>query len=46
MMTSINAGTLYGTLNLLLLQTLEEGELHGLDVRRRIEALTGGDLRI
>lgn len=45
-MTSINAGTLYGTLNLLLLQTLEGGELHGLDIRRRIEALTGGDLHI
>jgi len=45
-MTAIDASTLYGTLNLLLLQTLEEGELHGLDIRRRIEGLTADVLRI
>jgi PadR family transcriptional regulator PadR len=45
-MTAIDASTLYGTMNLLLLQTLEEGELHGLDIRRRIEALTADMLKI
>lgn len=45
-MTSIEAGTLYGTLNLLLLRTLESGELHGLDIRRRIEAMAGEALRV
>lgn len=45
-MTAIEASTLYGTLNLLLLQTLEAGEQHGLDVARRIEALASDALRI
>jgi transcriptional regulator len=45
-MTAIDSSTLYGTVNLLLLQTLEEGELHGLDIRRRIEALTADKLKI
>ena len=35
-MTHIEASTLYGTLNLLILRTLEGGPLHGLEVRRRI----------
>jgi len=45
-MTRIEASTLYGTLNLLLLRTLEEGALHGLDIRRRIEAMAGQALKI
>jgi transcriptional regulator len=46
-MTSIDANTLYGTLNLLLLRTLgEDDDLHGLELRRRIEALAGDALRI
>jgi PadR family transcriptional regulator len=45
-MTHIEASTLYGTLNLLLLRTLEEGEQHGLDIRRRIEALAGKAVKI
>jgi transcriptional regulator len=45
-MTTIDASTLYGTLNLLLLQALEAGEQHGLDIRRRIEGLTSDVLRI
>ena len=45
-MTRIEASTLYGTLNLLLLRTLEDGALHGLDIRRRIEAMAGQALKI
>lgn len=39
-MTGIEASALYGTLNLLILGSLEEGPLHGLAVRRRIEAVS------
>jgi PadR family transcriptional regulator PadR len=35
-MTHVDASTLYGTLNLLVLRTLEGGPLHGLEIRRRI----------
>lgn len=42
----IDANTLYGTLNLLVLRALREGPLHGLAVSRRIEAATRGALRI
>jgi PadR family transcriptional regulator PadR len=45
-MTHINASTLYGTLNLLLLRALEEGDSHGLEIRRRIEALAGDAVKI
>jgi transcriptional regulator len=45
-MTHVHAGTLYGTMNLLLLRALEDGELHGLDIRRRIEALAGKAVKI
>lgn len=45
-MTHINASRLYGTLNLLLLRALEDGDLHGLDIRRRIEALAGAAVKI
>ena len=42
----IESDTLYGTMNLLVLQALREGPLHGLAVSRRIEAATRGTLRI
>lgn len=42
----IDANTLYGTLNLLVLRALRDGPLHGLAVSRRIEAATRGALRI
>ena len=42
----IDADTLYGTMNLLVLQALKEGPLHGLAVSRRIESATKGTLRI
>jgi transcriptional regulator len=45
-MGGIEADTLYGTLNLLVLQALHGGPLHGLAVSRRIEAATRGTLRI
>lgn len=35
-MPRVDSGTLYGTLNLLILRTLEGGPLHGLEVARRI----------
>ena len=35
-MTKVEAGTLYGTLSLLVLQALSEGALHGLEISRRI----------
>jgi len=35
-MTKVEAGTLYGTLSLLVLQALSEGVLHGLEISRRI----------
>jgi transcriptional regulator len=37
---------LYGTLNLLILRTLEGKSLHGLEILRTIEAAAGEDLRI
>ncbi|MGH7578483.1 MAG: PadR family transcriptional regulator [Longimicrobiales bacterium] len=46
MMTDIEARTLYGSLRLLLLRTLEHGEQHGLEIRRHIEAAAGEALRI
>lgn len=42
----IDATSLYGTLNLLILKTLEEGKLHGLDVAREIRGVTSGVLQI
>lgn len=45
-MGGIDADTLYGTLNLLVLRTLREGPLHGLAVSRRIEAASRGAVRI
>lgn len=45
-MSPIDADTLYGTLNLLVLRTLSAGPLHGLEVRRRIERLSDTALQI
>lgn len=42
----IDSDTLYGTMNLLVLQALKEGPLHGLAVSRRIESATKGTLRV
>jgi len=42
----IESDTLYGTLNLLVLQALGERPLHGLAVSRRISTATGGALRV
>ena len=38
----IESDTLYGTLNLLVLQALRDGPLHGLAVSRRIAGATVG----
>ena len=46
-MPKIEAGSLYGTLNLLILQCLaEEDPLHGLGIARRIHDVTREVLRI
>ena len=46
-MGKVDAGTLYGTLNLLILQSLaEDGPLHGLGIANRIHAVTEDVLRI
>lgn len=42
----VDSDTLYGTMNLLALQALRDGPLHGLAVGRRIERATHGALRI
>ena len=42
----IDSDTLYGTTNLLVLQALRDGPLHGLAVSRGIERSTNGLLRI
>ena len=45
-MGRIDANTLYGTLNLLILQSVAGGGLHGLAIGRRIEAAADDVLRI
>ncbi len=46
-MTDVPAGSLYGTLNLLVLQTLSGREtLHGLEIQRRIRAVSEDALQI
>lgn len=42
----IDSDTLYGTLNLLVLQALRGGPLHGLAVSRLLEARTSGSVRV
>jgi len=44
--TKADASALYGTLNLLVLQTLAEGPLHGLGIARRIHSQTQEALNI
>ncbi len=43
---AVDANTLYGTLNLLVLQSLNDGPLHGVAVSRFIERRGDGLLRI
>lgn len=45
-MGGIDSDTLYGTLNLLVLQALKDGPLHGLAVSRRLEGRTGGAVQV
>ena len=45
-MTKVDADTLYGTLSLLVLQTLSDGSLHGLEISRRIHEEAGDALKI
>ena len=45
-MPRIDSGSLYGTLNLLILTILNEQSLHGLGIARRIESRTGEALQI
>lgn len=46
-MTEVGAGSLYGTLNLLILRTLGDGEaLHGLEIQRRIRHVSRDVLQI
>jgi len=45
-LVGIDSNTLYGTMNLLVLQALRPGSLHGLAVSRRIERETKGLLRV
>ena len=45
-MGNVDAGTLYGSLSLPILQALTHSPLHGLGVSRRIEELAGDALRI
>jgi transcriptional regulator len=44
--TSTRANLLQGTLDLLILQALSLGKLHGLGVSRRIEQLTRGTFQV
>lgn len=45
-MTKVEADTLYGTLSLLVLQSLSEGPLHGLEISRRIQAQARDALKV
>lgn len=46
-MTDVQAGSLYGTLNLLVLRTLSGGDsLHGLEIQRRIRHVSQDVLQI
>ena len=45
-MGRIDSDTLYGTLSLLILQTLEGEALHGLDIQRRIHAMAEEALQV
>jgi transcriptional regulator len=45
-MPIIEASTLYGNLNLLILKTLDDGPRHGFAIVRRIRSLSGDVLQI
>ncbi len=45
-MTHIDAGSLYGTVNVLILKTLTPGPEHGLGIARRVERASKDALRI
>lgn len=45
-MTRVDAASIYGTLNLMILRALEGGALHGLGVQRRIHADSREALRV
>ena len=45
-MTRIDADTLYGTLSLLILRTVADGALHGLEIQGRIHDRTGEALQV
>ena len=45
-MGRIDSDTLYGTLSLLILQTLADETLHGLEIQRRIHYMAGKSLQI
>jgi PadR family transcriptional regulator, regulatory protein PadR len=45
-MAKARAALLQGTLDLLILKSLNVGELHGLGVARRIEQITDGTFRV
>ena len=45
-MTKVAADTLYGTLNLIILQSLDAGALHGLAVARHVRERTDAALEI
>ena len=45
-MPRVGSDTLYGTLNLLIMRTLSAGPAHGLDVARRIGAVSGDVLTV
>jgi transcriptional regulator len=45
-MARVDSDTLYGTLNLLILRTLEAGPHHGLDIARKIGAISRDVLRV
>jgi PadR family transcriptional regulator, regulatory protein PadR len=42
----IDATSLYGSLNLVILRVLNDGELHGLGIQRRLEAESGGAVTV
>ncbi len=45
-MARVSSGSLYGTLNLLILKALEGGALHGLAISKWIEERSGSSLEI
>jgi PadR family transcriptional regulator PadR len=45
-LTAVDAASLYGNLNLLVLKTLAAGPLHGLAIARRIRAESGDVLQV